>query len=39
MEGFNLIALYDVDKSIVCWGYRIVVSKLDYYRQCDLYDV
>jgi hypothetical protein len=33
MEGFDLIALYDVDKSVVRGGDRIVVSKLDHYRQ------
>jgi len=33
MVGFDLIALYDVNESVVCGGDWFVVSKFDYYRQ------
>ena len=33
MEGFDLIALYNVDESGVRGSDCIVVSKLDYFRQ------
>jgi hypothetical protein len=33
MEGFDLIAWYKVDESVVHGGHAIVVSKLEYYRQ------
>ena len=32
MEGFDSIALYDVDESIVRGGDRMIVSKIDYDR-------
>jgi len=33
MEGFDLIALHDVDKAIMHGGDCVVISKFDYYRE------
>jgi len=33
MEGFDLIALYSVDETVMRGSDRIVVSEFDYYRK------
>jgi len=38
MEGFILIALYEVDKGMIQGGYWIVVSEFGYYRNRELFE-
>jgi len=33
MEGFDLIALYDVDENIIRGGESVIISEFDYYRK------
>ena len=38
MEGFDLIALYDVDEAIMRGGDWIVVSEFDYYGKWEVFE-
>jgi len=38
MEGFDLIALYNIDETVMRGGDLIVVSQSEYYRKLELFE-